>query len=73
MTMHNYKVGEIVTRPYTVSPMPPVLRPRIGSPIPINEDGVTVAMGRVVSTEADTYKLLIINTYGHRRGPSEIK
>ena len=71
--MHNYKIGDIVTKEYTLKPMPPVLRYRIGAPIPINENGETVAMGMVLETNADTYKLQVYATYGHKRGPSEVK
>jgi hypothetical protein len=74
MTMHNYHIGDLVSRDYTVIPMPEVLRHRLGARIPINdENGEMIAMGEVLETTADSYKLRIIVTYNHRRGPSEFK
>ena len=73
LTMHTYKIGDIITREYSIKPMSPASQYRIGAPIPVNEGGETVAMGMVLETTAETYKLQIYRTNGHKRGPSETK
>ena len=70
--MHNYKVGDIVTLDYP-DYLPEALHYRVGAPIPVNENGQTVAMGTVVATATDNYKLQIYRVCAHQRGPSEIK
>lgn len=71
--MTHYKMHETYDFVYATIPMPVPRQHRPGSTVTITEDGNVVARVEVVETDEAGYRGKVINTFGHKRGPSEFK
>ena len=71
--MTTYTLNSIHQFNYSIQPMPLGSRYRIGEYVKVSDSGVCVAQVEVIETDESGYKGRVINTYGHRRGPSEFK
>lgn len=71
--MTTYTMNSIHQFAYKLQPMPKGARYRIGDRVKISDKGICVAQVQVIESDENGYSAKVVNTYGHRRGPSEFK